>query len=106
VQFLYSQNLIRYETREAAPRLRLRLVASGAFPGPTGYGFQRNQIDRKDRVSVLEHLVDEKDVIHQEILEMIKEFFPKLLNQLMKELKTAMNLGSTKPLSIKFWVPH
>jgi hypothetical protein len=46
--------------------------------------------------------VDATDDIHEEMLEMIKCFSPKLLNQLMKDTETAMNQRSTKHFSIKF----
>jgi hypothetical protein len=66
------------------------------------YAFQRSQDDRKKRVTILGYAVDATDDIHEEMLEMIKAFPPKLLNQRMKETETAMIQGSTKHLSIKF----
>jgi hypothetical protein len=40
--------------------------------------------------------------MHEEMLEMMQGVDSKLLNQLMIEVKTAMNQRSTKHLSIKF----
>ncbi len=40
--------------------------------------------------------------MHEEMLEMMQGVDPKLLNQLMIVVKTAMNQRSTKHLSIKF----
>jgi hypothetical protein len=66
------------------------------------YGFQRSQNDWKKPVNMLCHLVDDTNDIHKDMLETIKGFSLKLLNQLMKEIETAMNQGSSKPVSIKF----
>jgi hypothetical protein len=46
--------------------------------------------------------VDDDSLDFDEIVEMIEEFQLKLLNELIRKLKSFMNRGSVHPLSIKF----
>jgi hypothetical protein len=58
------------------------------------YRYQKGQNDCKDRINMLRREISDNPIDFDAIDEKLEEFSPKLLNQLMTELGSAMNRAS------------